>query len=68
MYDSPNSEEDLSNFKMILKICPGLKKALKGFNGDIDLLKCFIGHVSNYTHLLPRISARLLHLAGNSGQ
>lgn len=47
MHESPDAEkEDLSNFKMISKICPGLKHVLKGFNSDTYLLKCFIAHVS----------------------
>ncbi|KAF9470736.1 hypothetical protein BDN70DRAFT_939462 [Pholiota conissans] len=43
----PNADEsDLATFKLMLKVCPGLKDAIRGFNGDANLLKCLIGHLS----------------------
>lgn len=39
-------EADVLNFDRIAAVCPGLKEALKAFNGDENLLKCFGNHVS----------------------
>lgn len=59
-FDSPETdEEDLSNFKMFMKLCPELKQVLRSFNGDADLLKRFITHVS--IHILISLCVLLNH-------
>jgi hypothetical protein len=46
-FDRANTtEEDLENFEEFMKFCPELKQAIRGFNGDVDVLEQFVGHVS----------------------
>ncbi|KAF8197841.1 hypothetical protein BJ912DRAFT_952284 [Pholiota molesta] len=40
------TEEDLENFEEFMKFCPELKQAIRGFNGDVDVLEQFVGHLS----------------------
>lgn len=67
--DSPKmGEEDVSNFQMLLDICPGLEQALKAFEGDTSLVKCFVGHMSKCRYSSCHIYAKLFASAVDSSK